>query len=145
MGNWKWEMGNREAANAAGGSAMNDRNALMEKSLAFAIRVVRLNQYLVKEKGEYVLSKQLLRSGTSIGANVTEANDAYSKEDFLFKMYTALKECPESRYWIELLFRTDYITQTQYDSILADCAELQKLLTSTTKTMRKNLNANDSR
>lgn len=111
----------------------------MEKALRFAVRIVRLYQYLSRMMNEYVMSKQLLRSGTSIGANVSEANEAFSKSDFVFKMSTALKECSETRYWIELLRRTDYLTEQQFASMMADCMELQKILTIIIKTARHNI------
>ncbi|MGN0470674.1 MAG: four helix bundle protein [Acutalibacteraceae bacterium] len=107
------------------------------KSKKFAIRIVRLYQYLYSEKKEYVLSKQLLRSGTSIGANISEANCSISKKEFLSKMYIAFKECSESIYWLDLLFETDYLTKSEYDSILNDCVEIQKILSSITKTLRE--------
>lgn len=114
---------------------MND-NVIRDKSMAFAIRIVRLYQYLKGQKKEYVLSKQLLKSGTSIGANIVEALDAVSRKDFLNKMGISLKECSESLYWIELLYRTDYLTRSQYDSIHADCQELRRILASINKTMK---------
>ena len=85
---------------------------VFEKSKRFAIRIVKLYKYLCDEKKEVVLSKQLLRSGTSIGANIAEANSAFSKKDFLAKMYIAFKECSESKYWLDLLYKTDYLTQS---------------------------------
>lgn len=88
-------------------------------------------------KKEYVLSKQLLRSGTSIGANISEANCSISKKEFLSKMYIAFKECSESIYWLDLLFETDYLTKTEYNSILNDCTEIQRLLSSITKTTKE--------
>lgn len=111
---------------------------VFEKSKRFAIRIVKLYKYLCDEKKEVVLSKQLLRSGTSIGANIAEANSAFSKKDFLAKMYIAFKECSESKYWLDLLYKTDYLTQSEFDSINADCTELQKLLSSITKTLKDN-------
>ena len=111
---------------------------VFEKSKRFAIRIVKLYKYLCDEKKDVVLSKQLLRSGTSIGANIAEANSAFSKKDFLAKMYIAFKECSESKYWLELLHETDYLTQSEFDSINADCTELQKLLSSITKTLKDN-------
>mgnify|MGYP004692276615 CR=1 FL=1 len=108
------------------------------KSKKFAVRIVNLYKYLRDEKHETVLSKQLLRSGTSIGANIAEANCAFSKKDFLAKMYIAFKECAESCYWLELLYTTDYLTKSEFSSINADCIELQKLLSSITKTMKTN-------
>ena len=111
---------------------------VFDKSKKFEIRVVKLYNYLCDEKKEFVLSKQLLRSGTSIGANIAEANSAFSKKDFLAKMYIAFKECSESKYWLELLHETDYLTQSQFDSINSDCTEIQKLLSSITKTLKDN-------
>ena len=113
-------------------------NVVLDKSKKFAIRIVKLYKYLCDEKKEYVLSKQLLRSGTSIGANIAEANCSISKKEFLSKMYIAFKECSESKYWLDLLFETDYLTQIEYDSIVSDCIEIQKLLSSITKTTREN-------
>lgn len=116
---------------------MNE-SIVFDKSKKFAIRIIKLCKYLRVDKTEYILSKQLLRSGTSIGANIAEANCAFSKKDFLAKMYIAFKECSESNYWLELLYETDYLTESQYTSINGDCVELQKLLSSITKTLRNN-------
>jgi four helix bundle protein len=88
---------------------------LFVKSKAFAVRVINLYKYLCDTKSEYVLSKQLLRSGTSIGANVREANYAQTHKDFIAKMQIALKEAGETEYWLELLHETGYITSTEYD------------------------------
>lgn len=115
----------------------------LDKSKNFAIRIVRLYQYLCTEKKEFVLSKQLLRSGTSIGANLAEAIYGISDKDFLSKMYISLKECAETKYWLELLFKTDYLTEQQYQSINEDCTELIKLLTSSAKTMSTKLKSNN--
>ena len=106
-----------------------------EKSKLFAIRTVRLYQYLTQsaENKEYVLSKQLLRSGTSIGANVKEALRAQSRDDFRSKMNIALKEASETEYWIELLSETDYITEKQFNSIIEDIRELIKILVTIVK------------
>ena len=103
-------------------------NNLYQKSYSFAIRVVELSKYLIVEKREYILSKQFLRSGTSIGANVAEANGAISKNDFSFKMYTAYKECLESKYWLSLLKDTGYISQDTFETLFADADELAKIL-----------------
>lgn len=113
-------------------------NVVFDKSKKFAIRIVNLYKYLCDVKKELVLSKQLLRSGTSIGANISEATCSISKKEFLSKMYIAFKECSESKYWLELLFETDYLSKTEYDSISNDCTEIQKLLSSITKTTREN-------
>ena len=118
---------------------MNSDNAALDKSMAFSVRIVRLYQHLRTGSKEFVMSKQLLRCGTSIGANINEAQYAISKNDFLNKMYIALKECAETLYWLELLHRTDYLTIAQYSSILADCKELQNLLSSITKSTRESM------
>ena len=109
------------------------------KSKRFAIRIVRLYQFLCDEKKEYVLSKQILRSGTSIGANLAEAEAASSRKDFQAKIYIALKECTETQYWLELLKETDYLTGGQFQSLNSDCEEIRKMLSSTTKTLNKKI------
>ena len=109
----------------------------MQKSREFAVRVVRLYQYLCKEKQEYVLSKQLLRSGTSIGANIAEAQCAISRKDFLSKVYIAYKESNETLYWLDLLRDTDYLSDIQHQSIYTDGEELKRILASITKTLRE--------
>ena len=118
-----------------------EKGTAKKKSKAFAVRIVRLYRYLCDEKKEYVLSKQLLRSGTSIGANLAEAECAISRKDFLSKVYIALKECMETEYWLELLHETDYLTEQEYQSINSDCEELRKMLSSTTKTLNSTLNS----
>ena len=112
-------------------------NAVVEKSKSFAIRIVRAYKYLTAEKNEYVLSKQLLRSGTSIGANVKEAIRGQSKPDFYSKLNIALKEASETEYWLEILYETEYIDKKLFDSINSDCQELIKLLVSITKTQKQ--------
>ena len=114
-------------------------NPVRDKSRAFAIRIVRLYQFLSVEKKEYVLSKQVLRSGTSIGANVKEATQAESKADFIHKMAIALKEASETEYWLEILNETDYLDQKAFQSIQADCDALIGLLTNIIKTAKRNL------
>ena len=111
-------------------------NVVQEKSMGFAVRTVKLYQYLTEEKKEYVLSKQLLRSGTSIGANVREALQGQSKKDFTAKMSISLKEATETEYWLELLFKTEYLTEEQYNSIDADCREISRILTAIVKSSR---------
>jgi len=111
-------------------------NAVGEKSFRFAVRVVRLSKYLQEERKEYILSKQLMRSGTSIGANILEAQQAQSRADSISKMNIALKEAVETNYWLRLLQATDYLTVSEYDSIIHDCRELEKLLTAIIKTTR---------
>ena len=115
---------------------MSSERILMPKSLDFAKRIVFGYRYLSEEKKEYVLSKQMLRSGTSIGANIAEAQYGSSRKDFLNKLYIALKECAETLYWLELLYSCDYISRTEYDSLHSDCEELRKLLSSITKSVR---------
>lgn len=114
-------------------------NTIKYKSKKFAVRIVRLYKFLCDNKKEYILSKQLLRSGTSIGANIAESECAISKKDFLSKVYIALKECSETKYWLELLYETDYLTKEQFESIHNDCEELRKMMSSTTKTMKEKL------
>ena len=103
-------------------------NVIVEKSFDFAVRIVNLRKYLTREYKEFVLSKQLLRSGTSIGANVSEAQRGQSNADFAAKMAIALKEASESEYWIKLLYRTEYLSKEQYESLYADVQELIGLL-----------------
>lgn len=112
-------------------------NIIVDKSKAFALRIIKLYKYLCEEKKEYVLSKQILRSGTSIGANVKEATCGQSKADFYAKMYIAYKESNETEYWLELLFESGYIEKAAFDSIYADCKEVIKLLASITKTQKQ--------
>ncbi len=111
-------------------------NIVFDKSKRFAIRIVKLYQYLCGEKKEYILSKQLLKSGTSIGANIAEAVCGISEKDFLAKLYIAFKECAETEYWLELLKETGFLTNQEYTSISADCLEIKKLLSSITKTTK---------
>jgi len=111
-------------------------NAILDKSKAFAIRIIKLFKYLANEKKEYILSKQILRSGTSIGANVKESVRAQSKADFYAKLNIALKEAGETEYWLELLYETDYLSEKQFQSIYPECQEIIKLLISITKTKK---------
>ena len=111
---------------------------ILQKSKAFALRIIRLYQYLKSEKREFVISKQVLRSGTGIGANVAEAEYGISRSDFLAKMYIALKECAETLYWLELLRESDYLDDKAYRSLLEDGEELRRMLSAITKSTRKN-------
>ncbi len=111
-------------------------NAIEHKSKTFAVRIIRLYQFLSQDKKEYVLSKQILRSGTSIGANVREALQGFSRGDFLYKINLALKECSETCYWLELLHETDYLSQSQFNSLHSDATELFKLLTAIVKSTK---------
>ncbi len=112
-------------------------NIILDKSKAFALRIIKLYQYLCATKKEYVLSKQVLRSGTSIGANAKEADHAQSKADFYAKMYIAYKEANETEYWLELLHESGYIDKDAFDSIYSDCKEIIKILASITKNQKK--------
>ena len=115
---------------------MKNDNIIVDKSKAFAIRIINLYKFLHNTKMEYVISKQMLRSGTSIGANVKEAIRGFSKEDFVYKMNISLKEASETEYWLDLLVATDYITEAEYNSIHEDCIELIRLLTSIIKSTK---------
>ena len=112
-------------------------NVLLDKSKSFALRIIKLYNYLQDDKREYVLSKQLLRSGTSIGANAREAIRGQTKPDFYAKLNIALKEADESAYWLELLHESGYLDENQFKSIYADCNELIALLVSITKTQKR--------
>ena len=111
-------------------------NLIEEKSFRFAIRIVKLNQYFRAKKKEYILSKQILRSGTSIGANIAEAQQAQSKADFISKMEIALKETSETKYWLRLLKETDYLSAVEFESIFQDCVEIERILVSIVKSAK---------
>lgn len=114
-------------------------SVIREKSFTFAVRIVKLNQFMNETHKEFVLSKQILRSGTSIGANVREAGHAQSKKDFLYRMQIALKEASETEYWLDLLTETGYIDTNLATFLKNDCIELLKLLTACVKSTRKSL------
>jgi len=111
-------------------------NIPLEKSRKFAIRIFTLYKYLCDEKHEYVLAKQLLRSGTSIGANLSEAQYSVSKKEYLVKTTISLKECAETEYWLDLLKETNLLSPSEYDSIIKDCKELLRMLIASTKTLK---------
>ena len=115
----------------------NSKHICAEKSFEFAVRIVNLCKILRHERREYTLSKQLLRSGTSIGANISEAQHAQSRADFLSKMNISLKETTETRYWLRLLEATEYLTKTEFSSIDRDCAELEKILVASVITKKE--------
>ncbi len=110
---------------------------VQEKSEEFAVRIINLYKFLSEEQYEYVMSKQILRSGTSIGANLAEAEYAISKSEYLSKVYVALKEANETLYWLRLLQKTKYLSESQYQSIYSDCEEIKKMLSAATKTMKE--------
>jgi four helix bundle protein len=115
---------------------MAKTNILKDKSFAFALRIVKLYQYLIKEHHEFVLSKQVLKSGTSIGALVRESEHGSSKKDFIYKLTVALKESNETEYWLELLQAGEYIELKLFNSLKIDCEELIRLLVSSIKTAK---------
>ncbi len=113
-------------------------NILIDKSIKFAARIVKLQKYLTTEKKESVISKQIVRSGTSIGANINEANYGNSKADFISKLHIALKETAETEYWIKLLSMSEYIDDEMSNSLINDCLELKRLLVSSINTAKSN-------
>ena len=112
-------------------------NVIQEKSRNFAIKIINCYKYLVEEQREYIMSRQLLRCGTSIGANTRESKNAQSRNDFLSKLCIALKEADETDYWLDLLHATNYIDNELFDSLERDCTEIIKILTSIIKTLRE--------
>ena len=118
------------------------KNILRVKSYDFALRTVKLSRYLVEEKREFVLSKQVIRSGTSIGANVEEAGQAQSKIDFIHKLSISQKESFETHYWIRLMRDSELISPKMANSLLADCEELQKIITASIKTAKTSVSRN---
>ena len=111
-------------------------NVLADKSKHFAIQIIRLYKYLTDVKREYILSKQLLRSGTSIGANAKEGAYAQTKADLITKLFIAQKECAETEYWLELLYESEYISMERFDDIYRNCQELMRILVAATKTLQ---------
>ena len=108
-----------------------------DKSLDFAIKIVNLYKFLTNEKKEYILSKQILRSGTSIGANIKESRHAESNADFIHKLAISQKEAGETEYWLIILYKTEYISKIKYESLFKDLKELRKMLSSSILTMKK--------
>ena len=115
---------------------MKKDNLLLDKSLLFAARIIKLNKYLIKEKKESVIAKQIIRSATSIGANANEAIYGVSKADFISKLQISLKETAETEYWLRLLILSEYITQKEGESLLSDCLEIKKILIATLNTAK---------
>ena len=113
-----------------------NRSITFDKSKSFSVRIIKLYTYLKDNKKEYILSKQLLRCGTSIGANIAEAECAVSKKDFHAKVHIAYKECAETKYWLEVLHDSELLTDAQFESIFNDCQELYRLLASITKSTK---------
>lgn len=117
---------------------MSSNSIILDKSLKFAARIVNLHKYLIKQKKETVISKQIIRSGTSIGANANEAIYGVSKADFISKLQISLKETAETEYWLRLLMMSEYITEQEGNSLLDDCLEIKKILVSTLNTAKSN-------
>ncbi|MGI6029538.1 MAG: four helix bundle protein [Candidatus Heteroscillospira sp.] len=111
---------------------------MIERSLDFSVSIVKLHQYLIRTKKETVISKQLIRSGTSIGANINEANYGQSRGDFISKMHIALKEAAETEYWLRVLIRSEYLCEEKGVTILRDCLELKRMLIASINTARAN-------
>ncbi len=118
---------------------MEQDHTVAVKSKRFALRIVKMVQYLKNEKKEFTMSEQILRCGTSIGANIAECEFAFSRKEFLAKMYISLKECGETSYWLDLLHDADYIDDKAYDSLKQDCLELLRMMQAITKTMRETI------
>ena len=116
---------------------MSQNSPLLEKSLLFAARIVKLYRYLSKEKHETVISKQIIRSGTSIGANANEAVYGISKADFIAKLQISLKETAETEYWLRLLVLSEYLTEEEGDSLIQDCLEIKRILVASLNTAKK--------
>ena len=112
-------------------------NVIMEKSFAFSVRIVNLRNYLIQEKKEFQISHQINKSGTSIGANITEAQQAQSRADFISKLSISLKEAHETDYWLRLLHATSFLSETEFLSLINDCREIEKMLTSIIKTSKQ--------
>lgn len=113
-------------------------NVTFNKALDFSVRIVNLYKYLREEKGETVISKQVLRSGTSIGANISEALAAELKDDFIHKVHISFKEGNETKYWLLLLYRTGFINEKEFNSLANDCQELRRLMAAIIRTAKKN-------
>ena len=128
MANCKWQVANE---------GVKMENVAENKSFDFAVRIVKLCRYLNNDKKEFILAKQLLRSGTSVGANISEAQQGQSRADFTAKMNIALKEAAETKYWLRLLKATDYLTENEVQSILNECIEIEKILYNIVRTAKQ--------
>ncbi|MCU0353045.1 MAG: four helix bundle protein [Cytophagales bacterium] len=117
---------------------MKKESVLLDKSFVFAVRIVRLYKYIVENRRETILSKQMMRSGTAVGALIREAQNAESKADFVHKLGVAQKECDETRYWLELLKEADYLSEKEFDSIHTDALEILKIIRSAILTSKRN-------
>lgn len=124
---------------------MAQNSVLLDKSLHFAARIIKLNKYLTKEKKEVIISKQIIRSATSIGANANEAIYGSSKADFIAKLQISLKETAESEYWLRLLILSEYITEKEGESLLNNCLEIKRILIATLNTAKRGKLVKDKR
>lgn len=123
------------------GTVSNSPQRVYDKSKDFAIRIVKLYRFLTDDAHEFIISKQILKSGTSIGANLAESQFGITKRDFLNKLYIALKECAETLYWLELLNATEYISASQFESLKNDATSIRNMLVSSCKTIRHQLDS----
>ncbi|MDQ3021466.1 MAG: four helix bundle protein [Bacteroidota bacterium] len=124
---------------------MNEKSVIHLKSYSFSIRIVRLYQYLIKEHKEYSLGKQILRCGISVGANIEEATGGYSKKEFLSKLSISYREARETRYWLSILFDTNYIDKKMFESLFNDCEEILRILFKIQLTTKSSLNKNEEK
>ena len=115
------------------------KGILIQTSLKFSAKIIKLQQFLIKQKKETIISKQIIRSATSIGANINEANYGSSKQDFIAKMHIALKECAETEYWIRLLKEAEYIDKDYFLNLLEDCLSMKRMLVSSLNTIKSNM------
>lgn len=115
------------------------KSLVLDKSKKFSVRIVRMAEYVQKHRREHVMSKQVYRSGTSIGANISEALSSISRREFLSKMYISLKECRETLYWIELMHETGYLNDKEFTSVYTDCSELYRMLSAIASTTSRNM------
>ena len=120
------------------GGVFVKENVLIDRSICFAARIIKLHRYLIKNKKETIISRQIVRSGTSIGANINEANYGQSKADFIAKLHIALKETAETEYWLKLLILSEYVTQEMGESLLKDCLEIKRILIASINTAKGN-------
>lgn len=115
------------------------QSILIQTSLKFSAKIIKLQQYLTKQKRETIISKQIIRSATSIGANINEANYGSSKADFIAKMHIALKECAETEYWLRLLKEAEYVTDEMFNCLINECLSIKKMLIATLNTAKRNI------
>ena len=125
-----------------GGIRTLQKSIMLERSIAFSVRIIKLHNFLTQEKREYIISKQIFRCGTSIGANISEANYAQSKADFISKLHIAAKECGETEYWLRVLCDSGLISKKSFESIIKDCLDLKHMLLALLNTSKKSSEQN---